>query len=146
MRTGGLEGLRLKLTFLFRDDTSQRIALAIRTTVPRNTFTNNTEARLCRHTSSSLSTTSTSPLEVTMSTEGLMEPVPGVDPTRGGLYLWRYVPNVGAAALFLVLFMASFLYISWKIWRTRAFFCIVFAVGCFSELLVIPFHQRHSFF
>lgn len=70
-----------------------------------------------------------------MSTEGLMEPVPGVEPTKGGLYLWRYVPNVGAAVLFLILFMGSFLYISWKIWRTRALFCLVFAVGCFSQFI-----------
>ncbi|UPK92758.1 hypothetical protein LCI18_003693 [Fusarium solani-melongenae] len=70
-----------------------------------------------------------------MSTEGLLEPVPGVEPTRGGIYLWRYVPNVAAAAIFLLLFLGSFLYTSWKIWKTRAYFCIVFAVGCFMEMV-----------
>jgi hypothetical protein len=70
-----------------------------------------------------------------MAYEGLLEPVPGVEPTRGGVYLWRYLPNQGAAILFLLLFMATFLFISWKIWRTCARFCIVFAIGCFSELI-----------
>lgn len=72
-----------------------------------------------------------------MSTEGLFEPVPGVEPTKGGAYLWRYLPSAAAAAIFLVLFMGSLLYISWKIWRTRTYFCIVFAIGCFCMLLLI---------
>ncbi|CAH0027689.1 unnamed protein product [Clonostachys rhizophaga] len=70
-----------------------------------------------------------------MSTEGLMTPVPGVEPTMGGVYLWRYSPNVGAAALFLILFMATFLYTTWRIWRTRTLFCIAFAVGGFMEMV-----------
>jgi hypothetical protein len=71
--------------------------------------------------------------EPTMSVEGLLKPVPGVEPTKGGAYLWRYVPSVGAAVIFLLLFMVSFLYISWKIWKTRASFCIVFVIGCFCK-------------
>ncbi|KAM0269021.1 hypothetical protein ACHAPA_004630 [Fusarium lateritium] len=70
-----------------------------------------------------------------MSTEGLFAPVPGVKPTAGGVYLWRYVPSLAAAVIFLLLFLVSFLYISWKIWRTRTYFCIVFAIGCFLEML-----------
>ncbi|RSL79118.1 hypothetical protein BHE90_006586 [Fusarium euwallaceae] len=70
-----------------------------------------------------------------MSIEGLLKPVPGVEPTKGGAYLWRYVPSVAGAVIFLLLFMVSFLYISWKIWRTRAYFCIVFAIGCFLEMV-----------
>ncbi len=68
----------------------------------------------------------------------LLEPVPGVEPTKGGYYLWRYVPNKGAAVLFLLLFLASLLFISWKIWKTRARFCIVFAIGCFCRF-TLPF-------
>ncbi|WKT38219.1 RTA-like protein [Fusarium oxysporum f. sp. vasinfectum] len=70
-----------------------------------------------------------------MSTEGLFEPVPGVEPTKGGAYLWRYSPSVAAAAIFLVLFMASFLCVGWKIWKTRTYFCTVFAIGCFFEMV-----------
>ncbi|KAK1624066.1 RTA1 like protein-domain-containing protein [Colletotrichum phormii] len=70
-----------------------------------------------------------------MSTDGYFEAVPGVTPTKGGAYLWRYVPSKPAAILFLILFLASFLYISRKIWRTRARFCIVFAVGCLFEVI-----------
>ncbi|KAK7414924.1 hypothetical protein QQX98_006249 [Neonectria punicea] len=65
----------------------------------------------------------------------LLDPVPGVEPTRGGLYLWRYLPNKGAAVLFLLLFLASFLFLSWKIYTTRARFCIAFAAGCFFEVV-----------
>ncbi|KXH24930.1 RTM1 protein [Colletotrichum simmondsii] len=70
-----------------------------------------------------------------MSTDGYFVPVPGVKPTKGGAYLWRYLPSKPAAVLFLILFLLSFLYISWKIWRTRARFCIVFAVGCLFEVI-----------
>ncbi|KPM36697.1 hypothetical protein AK830_g9860 [Neonectria ditissima] len=65
----------------------------------------------------------------------LLDPVPGVEPTKGGLYLWRYHPNKGAAVLFLLLFLATFLYICWKIFKTKAKFCIAFAVGCFFEVV-----------
>ncbi|KAH6956078.1 RTA1 like protein-domain-containing protein [Fusarium avenaceum] len=70
-----------------------------------------------------------------MSTEGLFAPVPGVEPTKGGVYLWRYLPSAVAAILFLILFLGSFLFISWKIWRTRTWFCIAFATGCFFQML-----------
>ena len=81
-----------------------------------------------------------------MGYEALLEPVPGVEPTKGGIYLWRYVPNVGAAALFLILFIAAFLYICFKIWKTKARFCIVFAIGCFRKwfALCIGSHTRLS--
>ncbi|KAI8676281.1 hypothetical protein NCS56_00515500 [Fusarium sp. Ph1] len=70
-----------------------------------------------------------------MATEGLLKPVPGVKPMAGGYYLWRYLPNLGAAILFLLLFLASSLFIAWKIWRTRTKFCTLFAVGCFFEVV-----------
>ncbi|KAH7236662.1 RTA1 like protein-domain-containing protein [Fusarium tricinctum] len=70
-----------------------------------------------------------------MSIEGLFAPVPGVEPTKGGVYLWRYLPSAVAAILFLILFLGSFLFISWKIWRTRTWFCIAFATGCFFQML-----------
>jgi hypothetical protein len=66
-----------------------------------------------------------------------LQPIPGVEPTKGGIYLWRYVPSVVAAVIFLLLFMASFLFICWKIWQTRAYFCIVFAIGCFCMRLLL---------
>ncbi|KAH7131055.1 RTA1 like protein-domain-containing protein [Dactylonectria macrodidyma] len=65
----------------------------------------------------------------------LLDPVPGVTPTKGGYYLWRYLPNKGAAVLFILLFLASFFFISWKIWKTRARFCIPFAIGCLFEFI-----------
>lgn len=67
----------------------------------------------------------------------MTDPIPGVEPTKGGYYLWRYLPNKGAAVLFLLLFLASFFYISWKIYKTKARFCNVFAVGCFCMLFTL---------
>ncbi|KAH8654158.1 RTA1 like protein-domain-containing protein [Ilyonectria robusta] len=68
-----------------------------------------------------------------MGNSSLLDPVEGVEPTKGSYYLWRYAPNKGAAALFLLLFLASFFYICWRIYKTRTRFCIVFAIGCFYK-------------
>lgn len=70
-----------------------------------------------------------------MATSDLLKPVPGVDPTNGGYYLWRYAPSKAAAVIFLLLFLGSFAFITWRIWKTKAKFCIVFAVGCFCKNL-----------
>ncbi|KAL5596606.1 hypothetical protein BROUX41_006817 [Berkeleyomyces rouxiae] len=68
-------------------------------------------------------------------TNSMMKPVPGVEPTAGGYYLWRYLPSRAAAAIFAVLFAFSLAYITWKIFKTRAYFCIVFAIGCLFEII-----------
>lgn len=49
--------------------------------------------------------------------------------TYKGYYLWRYVPSLAAAVIFLILFLAATLFHTWKIWKTRTMFCIVFAIG-----------------
>ncbi|KAJ4298051.1 hypothetical protein N0V90_005950 [Kalmusia sp. IMI 367209] len=54
-------------------------------------------------------------------------------PYRGSYYLWKYVPSTPAAALFAVLFALSTGYIIWRIIKTRAHFCIVFALGGLSR-------------
>ncbi|KAH7014748.1 RTA1 like protein-domain-containing protein [Ilyonectria destructans] len=64
-----------------------------------------------------------------------MTPVPGVDPTKGGYYIWRYLPNKGASVVFLLLFLTAFIFMCWKIWKTRVRFCIVFAIGCLFEFI-----------
>ena len=52
-----------------------------------------------------------------------------LEPFRGDYYLWKYLPSAVAAAIFLVLFLVATLVISWRIWRTRTWFCSAFAVG-----------------
>ncbi|KAI1053532.1 hypothetical protein LB506_012579 [Fusarium annulatum] len=81
-----------------------------------------------------------------MSTEGLFKPVPGVEPTTGGAYLWRYSPSVPAAAIFLVLFMASFLCISWKIWKTLEMVGYGVRAGAHSKTSkIMPYAVQNMF-
>lgn len=56
-----------------------------------------------------------------------------LQPYRGGYYLWKYLPSIPAAVIFLLLFLASTILISLKIYKARAWFCIVFAIGGLRE-------------
>lgn len=50
-------------------------------------------------------------------------------PYRGGYYLWKYVPSLPAAIIFLVLFVAATTFHFWKLHRTKAWFCLAFSIG-----------------
>jgi hypothetical protein len=55
-------------------------------------------------------------------------------PFRGGTYyLWKYVPNVPAAAIVAVLWAAVTILLSWRMYKTRTWFCSAFIIGCFSK-------------
>ncbi|KAL2444211.1 hypothetical protein ABEF95_015908 [Exophiala dermatitidis] len=54
-----------------------------------------------------------------------LKPVAGTD----DVYLWKYLPSIPAAAVFLVLFSVVTAAHLWRMVRTRAWFCSVFAVG-----------------
>lgn len=56
-----------------------------------------------------------------------------LEPYRGGYYLWKYLPSVGAAAFFCILYVLATLAHVWRIWKTRLLFAIPFAVGGFSK-------------
>ncbi|KAH6628955.1 RTA1 like protein-domain-containing protein [Boeremia exigua] len=56
-------------------------------------------------------------------------------PYRGSYYLWNYVPSTVAAAIFAALFALGSFYIIWRMFRTRAWFCIPFALGGLFELV-----------
>ncbi|KAI9899737.1 hypothetical protein N3K66_006198 [Trichothecium roseum] len=58
-----------------------------------------------------------------------------LEPFRGEYYLWKYLPSAAAAAVFLVLFLIATLAISWRIWRTRTWFCSAFAVGGLFQVI-----------
>lgn len=57
-------------------------------------------------------------------------------PYKGGYYLWLYVPSIPAAAIFTVLFALATGYISWRMIKSRAWFCTVLIIGglCMSSL------------
>ncbi|KAK6334783.1 hypothetical protein TWF718_010229 [Orbilia javanica] len=58
-------------------------------------------------------------------------------PFRGGTYyLWKYLPNVGAAVVFCLLFLATTGIQCWQIWKTKKTrFCIPFAIGGFCQFV-----------
>jgi hypothetical protein len=52
---------------------------------------------------------------------------------KGGYYLRRYVPSLAAAALFALLFIAITVAHFWRLFRTRMWFCLPFAIGDFCK-------------
>ncbi|KAK0654855.1 RTA1 like protein-domain-containing protein [Cercophora newfieldiana] len=58
-----------------------------------------------------------------------------LEPYRGGYYLWKYLPSIEAAAIVSVLWALVTVAHVWKIWKTRAWFNIAFAVGGFMEFI-----------
>jgi hypothetical protein len=52
-----------------------------------------------------------------------------LQPYKGNYYLWHYVPSIAAAIIFCILFFIASVAHSWKTYRTRAHFCIVFCIG-----------------
>ncbi|KAM0324882.1 hypothetical protein ACHAQA_007848 [Verticillium albo-atrum] len=58
-----------------------------------------------------------------------------LEPFRGDYYLWKYLPSIPAAAIFLVLFLAATLAIVWRLWKTRSWFCTAFAIGGLFQII-----------
>ncbi|KAK4864379.1 hypothetical protein LT330_009906 [Penicillium expansum] len=56
-------------------------------------------------------------------------------PYRGGYYLWKYLPSIPAAVIFLVLFAAATTFHFWKLHRTKAWFCLAFSIGGLFEVI-----------
>ncbi|KAG9252371.1 RTA1 like protein-domain-containing protein [Emericellopsis atlantica] len=51
-----------------------------------------------------------------------------------GYYLWQYIPNTAAAALFTALFALGTAVVVWRMIRSRAWFCTVFIIGAILEI------------
>ncbi|XDG09931.1 hypothetical protein ABKA04_009546 [Annulohypoxylon sp. FPYF3050] len=56
-------------------------------------------------------------------------------PFRGNYYLWQYLPSTAAAGIFVALFILGTGYVTWKVVRTRTYFCIVFIIGGILEIV-----------
>lgn len=56
----------------------------------------------------------------------------GLEPYKHGYYLWKYVPSAAAAGIFCAIFGVVTIAFVWRIWKTRTWFCIPFAVGGYS--------------
>ncbi|PLB49973.1 RTA1 like protein [Aspergillus steynii IBT 23096] len=61
--------------------------------------------------------------------------MPQLETTRGGYYLWQYVPSLPAAVIFIVLFALGTAAHSWRIFKYRNRFCIAFLIGCIFEFI-----------
>ena len=64
-----------------------------------------------------------------------------LEPLRSGYYVWKYLPSIEAAAIFCIIWALATSAHIWKIWKTRGWFGIPFAVGGFSMCLVRFFHN-----
>ncbi|KAI5920634.1 RTA1 like protein-domain-containing protein, partial [Camillea tinctor] len=56
-------------------------------------------------------------------------------PLAGDYYLWKYVPSVPAAAIFIVLFLLISIAHTWKMYRFKMWFCTPFVVGGYLEVV-----------
>ncbi|KAF2218571.1 RTA1 like protein-domain-containing protein [Elsinoe ampelina] len=55
--------------------------------------------------------------------------------SHNGYYLWHYLPSVLPAAIFVILFALSFAYLTFRLVKTRTWFCIPFLVGILFETI-----------
>ncbi|KAJ5897519.1 RTA1-domain-containing protein [Penicillium tannophilum] len=58
-----------------------------------------------------------------------------LEPYKGGYYLWKYVPSLAAAIIFIILFICTTAFHLFKLWKNRARFCIPFAIGGIFEII-----------
>ncbi|KAH6655872.1 RTA1 like protein-domain-containing protein [Truncatella angustata] len=56
-------------------------------------------------------------------------------PYRGNYYLWQYLPSTAAAGLFAALFILGTGYITWRLVKARAYYCVVFVIGGIFEIV-----------
>jgi len=55
-------------------------------------------------------------------------------PLPGGYYIWKFVPSIALAVVALLLWLSIAGAISWKMWKTRTWFCTCLVIGAFSRL------------
>lgn len=54
---------------------------------------------------------------------------PTLQPYLHGYYLWKYVPSLPGAIIFAILFASITAAHTWRLFRTRLWFCIPFTIG-----------------
>ncbi|KAK9368146.1 hypothetical protein V1509DRAFT_670428 [Lipomyces kononenkoae] len=62
-----------------------------------------------------------------------LEPVDGTD-----IYIWKYLPSIPAAIIFIVLFTGVTSANCWRMVNTRSWFCSAFAVGGLFQMIGYP--------
>jgi hypothetical protein len=56
-------------------------------------------------------------------------------PLKGGYYLWKYVPSLPLSVIAIILWLTIGGFLTWKMWRTRTWFCTYLIMGTFSVYL-----------
>ncbi|THX62081.1 RTA1-domain-containing protein [Aureobasidium pullulans] len=56
-------------------------------------------------------------------------------PYSGDYYLWKYVPSIAGAVIFILLFICTTALNGWKTWKNKTWFCIPLVIGCFMEFV-----------
>jgi hypothetical protein len=64
-----------------------------------------------------------------------------LEPTRGGYYLWKFIPSLPAAVIFILAFLVMTALISWRMFKTKTWFCVPFAIGGFCKYLLLTEHH-----
>lgn len=54
-------------------------------------------------------------------------------PYKGDFYLWKYVPSIAAAVVFLLIFLLLSLWHTWIMARRRMWFCLAFVIGGYRK-------------
>lgn len=62
-----------------------------------------------------------------------IHPRGGLLPYKGDFYLWKYVPSMPAAVIFAIVFLVLSLAHTWKMIRSRLWFCLAFAIGGYRQ-------------
>ncbi|THW44012.1 RTA1-domain-containing protein [Aureobasidium pullulans] len=56
-------------------------------------------------------------------------------PYSGDYYLWKYVPSIAGAVIFILLFICTTALNGYKTWKNKTWFCIPLVIGCSMEFV-----------
>ncbi|KAH7141770.1 RTA1 like protein-domain-containing protein [Dactylonectria macrodidyma] len=55
-------------------------------------------------------------------------------PYKDDFYLWKFVPSMPVAIIFLIIFLALSILHTWRMYRERMWFCLPFVIGGYLEV------------
>lgn len=67
----------------------------------------------------------------------VLEPYPG-----STVYLWKYIPSLAGSIAFAILYLITGCLISFRMYKTKTWFCSAFVFGCFSTPAPSRFVRR----
>ncbi|THV52979.1 hypothetical protein BGAL_0063g00370 [Botrytis galanthina] len=58
-----------------------------------------------------------------------------LEPYSGDYYLWNYIPSITAAVIFIILFIITTALHTWRMFKTKSWFCTAFCIGGLFEFI-----------